>query len=116
MESVSFSKPAYKSPPPSPLALYQLRPRVQTKLSVVAREGGRPTTVVEVFAGSAVTTQELVRMGFIGRAYENATEGARGMYLPEGDIERPENQHELAGLLTVDKVLRTAAHGRRSEL
>lgn len=86
---VKYPKPAYRSPPPSPLASYQLRRRACAKLKVVNREAGRPTTVVEVFGGSAVTTQELVRFGFTGRAYECAPEGPRGAYLPEGDIERP---------------------------
>ena len=39
----------------------------------------------------------MVRVGFTGRAYECAPDGPRGVYLPEGDISRPENQHELAG-------------------
>ena len=49
-------------------------------------------------------TQELVRLGFTGRAYECAPEGPRGAYLPEGDITRPENQHDLACLLAANKI------------
>ena len=64
---------------------------------------------MEVFAGSAVTTQELVRLGFTGRAYECAPDGAKGAYLPEGDIERPENQHELASALTKNKIFQLHA-------
>lgn len=89
-DQVKIPKPAYKAPPKSPLVLYQLRPRApNSKPKVIEREGGRPTTCVEVFAGSAVLTQELVRVGFTGRAYECAPDGPRGAYLPERGHQPP---------------------------
>ena len=82
-----------------------------TKLSLVQdKEGGLPTTTVEVFAGSAVAIQELVRYGFAGRAYECAPEGKKGEYLPEGDVERPENQQEIAAQLKEGKVCKAGTH------
>ena len=108
-EQITFPRPAWKRPPDSPLPLYQLRPRVKTKLTVEASKEGRPTMVMEAFAGSAVLTQELVRLGFTGRAYECAPDGPKGDYLPEGDIERPENQHEIAEAIVNDKVFQLHA-------
>ena len=64
---------------------------------------------MEAFAGSAVLTQELVRLGFTGRAYECSPDGPKGDYLPEGDIERPENQNEIAEAIVNDKVFQLHA-------
>eukprot|EP00972_Heterocapsa_arctica_P103357 15229977-Heterocapsa_arctica.AAC.1 len=53
-----------------------------------------PREVAEAWAGVALLVGEMIRLGFVGRAYECAP-GGKGSYLPEGDIERRENQLEL---------------------
>ena len=55
-----------------------------------------PREVAEAWAGVAVAllVGEMIRLGFTGGAYECAPTG-KDSYLPEGDIERRENQVEL---------------------
>ena len=62
-----------------------------------------PREVAETWAGSAVFTTELVRLGFIGRAYECAPQGV-DTHLPEGDIMRKDNQDELMHQIEKDEL------------
>ncbi len=97
-ETITLTGPAYRTNPVSPLPLYQLHvPSGSTGL-VKAGPEKPPTLCAEAWAGSAGISQQLARLGFTVRAYENCpTDIAE--HLPEGDISRPENQQELARLI-----------------
>ena len=98
-ESITIKGPAYRVIPPGPLVLRQLyreMPVQRLPLEILATQPPRETA--EAWAGKASFTTELVRVGFIGRAYECAPNGS--VYLPEGDMHRAENQAELHAKIT----------------
>jgi len=99
LEVVAFKGPAYRGLPPSPLALYQLR-KPDLLIQVIPEGSSLPRECAETWAGDASITTELVRVGFTGRAYEFQPHGKHGDILPEGDVERPENQAELAAKIS----------------
>lgn len=47
---------------------------------------------IEMWAGCAILTKELVRLDFTGKAYECKPDGR---YIPDGDLTRPEVQVDL---------------------
>ena len=96
-EHVHYSGPAYRTLPPDPCPLFQLRPEKQDTMPEGTHSRDLPREVAEAWAGCAAVVGELIRVGFVGRAYECSPNGTKGDYLPEGDIERPENQQELFG-------------------
>ena len=93
-EVISFGGPAYRTFPASPCVLHQLvRGFAQKALPAVA-PNQLPREVAEAWAGVALLVGGVIRLGFTGRAYECAPTG-KDSYLPEGDIERREDQVEL---------------------
>ena len=91
-EAVSFGGPAYRMVPSSPLVLYQLARVLELPKLPFETASQIPRYVVEAWAGQASITTELVRLGFVGRAYECYVEGK---YAPEGDVEKPENRDAI---------------------
>jgi len=98
-EMIQFPGPAYRTNPKSPLVLYQLYASDGTRKTVQEGPDKPPTLCAETWAGVAGLSQQLTRMGFTVRAYERSPTG-KTSYLAEGDVERPENQAELADLIT----------------
>ena len=93
-ETIRFPGPAYRTIPKSPLALYQLRSESKVTLPLVKETDGQPPVLcVETWAGCAILSKEWIRLGFIGKAYENKLDG---QYLPDSDLLRPDVQNNLA--------------------
>ena len=93
LETVKFKGPAYRTLPDSPLALFQLLKKAENVKLPIETAGRPPREVAETWAGCAILTTELIRVGFVGRAYESRPHDA--VHLPEGDVSRAENQSEL---------------------
>ena len=73
VETIKLPGPAYRTPPSSPLALYQLHaPGVQV---ITGGENKPPTLCAEGWAGGAGISRQLARVGFTVRAYESAPGG-----------------------------------------
>jgi len=102
-ETIEFGGPAYRTVPASPLALYQLHLNNNTVGLVHESPTKPPTAVAEAWAGGAGMSQQCIRVGFTARAYECSPDGPKS-YLPEGDIEREENQTELAEMISSRKL------------
>ena len=90
-EVASYPGPACRKIPKSPLVSYQLHKHVDNRKLPIVEAGQLPRVCVETWAGCSIISTELVRVGFICRAYECSPGGASS-YLPEGDVEHPENQ------------------------
>ena len=94
VETVKFDSPAYRSVPRSPMPLYQLLKVPEPSRLPVETEGRPPREVAETWAVNAALTPELLRFGFVARAYDGTPQVA-GTSLPEGHMEHVENQVEL---------------------
>ena len=93
-EVISFGGPAYRTFPASPCVLHQLARGFAQKVLPAVAPNQLPREVAGARAGVALLVGGMIRLGFTGRAYECAPIG-KDSYLPEGDIERRENQVEL---------------------
>ena len=82
--------------------LYQWLAGARTKLPLVVQTEGKPPVLrVETWAGSAMLSKEWVRLGFTVKAHECLPDG---VYLPDGDLSRPQVQAELHDDITSGRV------------